>query len=516
MEEKTALQNLEAKNAEAKAGGGQARIDKQHEAGKMTARERLELLFDPGTFREIDRFVTHRCTDFDMDKKQFLGDAVVTGYGTVDGRTVFAFAQDFTVYGGSLSKVVAEKICKAMDQALKNGAPFVGLNDSGGARVQEGVDSLAGYGDIFLRNTLCSGVIPQISVIMGPCAGGAVYSPAITDYIFMVDNTSHMFITGPGVIETVTGEKVSMENLGGSRPHANVSGVSHFAMPDERTCLQNVRRLLAYFPSNNMEDSPSYDVEDPTDREDPELETLVPANPNQPYDVHEVIARVVDQGSFMETHGGYAQNLTVGYATLGGKAVGIVANNAMHKAGCLDIDASLKGARHVRFCDAFNIPIITFCDVPGFLPGVHQEHGGIIKHGAKMIYAYAEATVPKITVVLRKAYGGAYIVMGSKHLRSDINYSYPGGEIAVMGPEGAVNVVFRKQIKGADDPKAKRQELIDEYREKFSNPYVAAGRGYIDEVINPRQTRQKLIEALALLRNKRDSSPPKKHGSIPL
>jgi len=516
METRKAIVKLERMNTQAKLGGGQKRIEAQHEAGKMTARERLERLFDPGSFREIDRFVTHRCTDFEMEKSVIPGDAVVIGYGTVDQRTVFAYAQDFTVFGGSLSKVVAEKICKVMDLAMKNGAPCVGLNDSGGARVQEGVDSLAGYGDIFLRNTLASGVVPQISVIMGPCAGGAVYSPAITDYIYMVDKTSHMFITGPGVIESVTGEKVSMADLGGAGAHAVTSGVAHFAMPDEATCLQAVRRLLSYFPANNMDDSPAYQVEDPAGREAPELDTLIPENPNQPYDVHEVIERVFDRGSFMETHAHYAQNLVVGYATLGGKAVGIVANNAMVKAGCLDIDASLKGSRHVRFCDAFNIPIVTLCDVPGFLPGVDQEHGGIIKHGAKMIYAYAEATVPKITVVLRKSYGGAYLVMGSKHLRSDINYAYPDGEIAVMGAAGAVNVVFRKQIQAAADPNAEREKLVEEYREKFSNPYAAAGRGYIDEVIFPRETRRKLIEALAMLRNKRDTLPPKKHGNIPL
>jgi len=516
MGEKKASINLKSKDAQALLGGGQERIDKQHDSGKLTARERLDQLFDPGTFREIDRFVTHRCTDFDMDKIKFLGDAVVTGYGTIDGRTVFAFAQDFTVFGGSLSKVVAEKVCKIMDLALKNGAPLVGLNDSGGARVQEGVDSLAGYGEIFLRNTICSGAIPQISVIMGPCAGGAVYSPAITDYVFMVDKTSHMFITGPGVIETVTGEKVTMEQLGGAASHSGISGVAHFAMPDEPTCLATVRRLLSYFPASNAEDPPVYENDDPPDRETPEIESLIPENPNQPYDVHEVINLAMDAGSFLETHANYAQNITVGYATLSGRAVGVVANNPAHKAGALDIDASLKGARHVRFCDAFNIPIITFCDVPGFLPGTHQEHGGIIKHGAKLIYAYSEATVPKICIVLRKAYGGAYLVMGSKHLRGDINYAYPGGEIAVMGPEGAVNVVFRKQIDAAPDSKARRKELIDEYREKFSNPFIAAGRGYIDEVIYPAQTRQKLIEALRLLRHKQDTLPPKKHGNIPL
>lgn len=516
MDERTSLEKLREMNTLALLGGGAERIAKQHAAGKLTARERLEKLFDPGTFRELDRFVVHRCHDFGMEKQPVLGDAVVTGYGLVNGRTVFAFAQDFTVFGGSLSRVVADKICKAMDLSLQNGAPFVGLCDSGGARVQEGVDSLAGYGDIFLHNTLASGVVPQISVIMGPCAGGAVYSPAITDFVFMVDRTSHMFITGPNVIETVTGEKVSMDQLGGAATHTAVSGVAHFAYPDDASCLAGVRRLLGYFPSNNTEDAPVYQTADPPDRESPELETLVPANPNLPYDVHEIIARVVDGGTFVEVHAAYAGNLVVGYATLGGRSVGIVANNPAVKAGCLDLEASMKGARFVRCCDCFNIPILTFCDVPGFLPGVQQEYGGIIKHGAKMIYAYAEATVPKITLVLRKAYGGAYIVMGSKQLRADINYSYPGAEVAVMGPEGAVNVVFKKQIDQAADPKAEREKLIREYREKFANPVVAAGLGYLDEVIEPRQTRRKLYEALLLLRNKHDTLPPKKHGNIPL
>ncbi len=516
MDKKSPIDRLEEMNAQALLGGGENAIAAQHEAGKLTARERLALLFDLGSFREIDRFVVHRCNDFGMADKKVLGDAVVTGYGTINQRTVFAYAQDFTVWGGSLSEVVAEKICKVMDLALKNGAPIVGLNDSGGARVQEGVASLKGYGEIFYRNTMASGVIPQITAILGPCAGGAVYSPAITDYIFMVDRISHMFITGPGVIETVTGEKVGMEELGGSEAHASISGVAHFALPDEHTCLATVRRLLSYFPSNNHEESPSYVVEDPAEREDAALDTLVPENPNLPYDVSELIQRVVDHNSFLPTHAHYAPNLVIGFATLGGKAVGIVANNPAQKAGALDIDASLKGARHVRFCDAFNIPIVTFCDVPGFLPGVHQEHGGIIKHGAKLIYAYAEATVPKITVVLRKAYGGAFIVMGSKHLAADINYAYPAAEIAVMGPDGAVNVVFRKDIAAAADPAARRQELIDEYRAKFANPNIAAGRGFIDEVIVPRQTRRKLIEALRLLRNKRAQLPPKKHGNIPL
>ncbi|MDP8222009.1 MAG: acyl-CoA carboxylase subunit beta [Candidatus Lernaella stagnicola] len=516
MSEKDALQRLQETNRQALLGGGQERIDKHHAGGKMIARERLETLFDPGSFREIDRFVVHRCHDFGMEGKQILGDSVVIGYGTVEGRTAFAYAQDFTTFGGSLSGVAAQKICKAMDLAMTNGAPLIGLNDSGGARVQEGVVSLGGYGDIFLRNTLASGVIPQISVIMGPCAGGAVYSPGITDFVFMVEKTSHMFITGPNVIKTVTGEDVTFDTLGGAGPHTSTSGVAHFAYPDETTTLQAVRRLLSYFPSNNTDDPPIYDVNDPVDREDPELDTLVPENPNQPYDVRDVIHRVVDVQSFMEVHANFAPNIVVGYATFGGRPVGIVANQAAAKAGTLDIDASVKGARFVRCCDAFNIPIVTFCDVPGFLPGTDQEYGGIIRHGAKLIYAYSEATVPKITVVLRKAYGGAYVVMGSKHLRTDINYSYPGGEIAVMGPDGAVNIVFKKQIKTAEDPKAERGKLVGEYREKFASPYIAAGRGYIDEVIVPRQTRRKIYEALMLLRNKQDDLPPKKHGNIPL
>ena len=516
MSDKTPLQRLQEFDAQAKLGGGQARIDKHHADGKLTARERLETLFDPGTFREIDRFVTHRCVDFGMDDNQILGDSVVIGYGTVAQRTVFAYAQDFTAFGGSLSGVAAEKICKVMDLALTNGAPLVGLNDSGGARVQEGVVSLGGYGDIFLRNTIASGVIPQISVIMGPCAGGAVYSPGITDFVFMVDKTSHMFITGPNVIKTVTGEEVSFDALGGAGTHTSISGVAHFAYSDEPTTLQAVRQLLSYFPSNNTEDAPVYEVADPPEREDPALDTLVPENPNQPYDVREVINRVFDVNSFMEVHANFAANICVGYATLGGRSVGIVANQAAVKAGALDIDASVKGARFVRCCDAFNIPIITLCDVPGFLPGTDQEYGGIIRHGAKLIYAYAEATVPKITVILRKAYGGAYVVMGSKHLRTDINYAYPTGEVAVMGPAGAVNIVFKNQIKEAADPKAEREKLVDEYREKFASPYIAAARGYVDEVIVPRQTRRKLYEALLMLQNKQDDLPPKKHGNIPL
>jgi acetyl-CoA carboxylase carboxyltransferase component len=516
MGEKTALDKLREMNEQAELGGGQGRIDKHHDQGKMIARERMAALFDPGTFRELDRFVTHRCHDFDMEETQILGDSVVIGYGTVEGRTAFAYGQDFTSFGGSLSEVAAAKICKAMDLAMQNGAPLIGLNDSGGARVQEGVVSLGGYGDIFLRNTLASGVVPQISVIMGPCAGGAVYSPGITDFVFMVDKTSHMFITGPNVIKTVTGEDVTFDELGGAGAHTTISGVVHFAYPDETATLQAVRRLLGYLPSNNTEEPPALETADPPDRESPELDTLIPENPNQPYDVREVIARVFDLDSFMEVHANFAPNIVVGYARLGGHTVGIVANQAAAKAGTLDIDASVKGARFVRCCDAFNVPIITLCDVPGFLPGTDQEYGGIIRHGAKLIYAYAEATVPKITVVLRKAYGGAYVVMGSKHLRTDVNYAYPTAEIAVMGPSGAVNIVFKKQIKASDDPKAEREKLVGEYRDKFASPYIAAGRGYIDEVIVPRQTRRKLYEALMMLRNKQDDLPPKKHGNIPL
>jgi acetyl-CoA carboxylase carboxyltransferase component len=510
------IEKLNQMREQARLGGGQERIDKQHAKGKMTARERLEKLLDPGSFHEIDAFVTHRATTFGLEEKKFLGDSVVTGWGTVGGRQVYVFAQDFTVVGGSLSEVHAEKICKVMDLAMKNGAPIVGLDDSGGARIQEGVTSLAGYGYIFLRNVMASGVVPQLSVIMGPCAGGAVYSPAITDFTFMVKDTSHMFITGPDVVRAVTREEVSFEELGGAMTHNTKSGVAHFAAQDEAHCLGLVRQLLSYVPQNNLEDPPFSPTADPADRLDEELQTIVPDNPNKPYDMKDIIQRVVDDGHFFEVHEHWAQNIIVGFARFGGFSAGIVANQPMVLAGALDIDASNKAARFVRFCDAFNVPIVTFTDVPGYLPGVAQEHGGIIRNGAKLIWAFAEATVPKVTVITRKAYGGAYIVMSSKHLRGDVNYAWPTAEIAVMGPEGAVNVVFRKEVAEADDPETKRQELVEEYREEFANPYIAAARGYIDDVIEPAETRPRIIEALKMLQNKRDTNPPKKHGSIPL
>jgi acetyl-CoA carboxylase carboxyltransferase component len=510
------IEKLNHMREQARMGGGQERIDKQHAKGKMTARERLEKLLDPGTFREIDSFVTHRATTFGLDEKKHLGDSVVTGWGSIGGRQVYVFAQDFTVVGGSLSEVHAEKICKVMDLAMKNGAPVIGLDDSGGARIQEGVTSLAGYGYIFLRNVMASGVVPQISAIMGPCAGGAVYSPAITDFVFMVQDTSHMFITGPDVVKAVTREEVSFEELGGAMTHNSKSGVAHFAAQDEEYCLGLIRQLLTYIPQNNLEDPPFFPTADPADRLDEELQAIVPDNPNKPYDMKDIIRRVVDDGHFFEVHEHWAQNVVVGFARFGGFSVGIVANQPMVMAGALDIDASNKAARFVRFCDAFNIPLVTFTDVPGYMPGVNQEHGGIIRNGAKLIWAFAEATVPKVTVITRKAYGGAYIVMSSKHLRGDVNYAWPTAEIAVMGPEGAVNVVFRKEVAEADDPDAKRQELVEEYREEFANPYIAAARGYIDDVIEPAETRPRIIEALKLLQNKRDTNPPKKHGNIPL
>ncbi len=500
----------------AELGGGEARRRRQHEAGKLTARERIDRLFDPGSFEEIDKLVTHRCRDFGMADQLIPGDGVVAGWGRVDGRPVYAFAQDFTVFGGSLSETNAAKICKIMDLAMKMGAPIVGLNDSGGARIQEGVLSLGGYADIFLRNTLASGVVPQISAIMGPCAGGAVYSPAITDFIVMVEGTSYMFVTGPDVIRAVTHEEVTKEQLGGALTHNQTSGVAHFAVPDDRACLQLIRDLLSYLPSNNLEDPPRRETDDPADREDPSLDRLVPASPNQPYDMLDLIHAVVDGGEFLEVHRLFARNLIVGFARLGGRPVGIVANQPAHLAGTLDIDASVKGARFVRFCDAFNIPLVTFEDVPGFLPGTRQEYGGIIKHGAKLLYAFAEATVPKVTVITRKAYGGAYCVMASKHIRTDVNFAWPTAEIAVMGPEGAVNILYKRELDAAADPEALRAEKVAEYRRKLANPYVAASRGFIDEVIRPRQTRPKLIAALARLENKRDRNPPKKHGNIPL
>jgi propionyl-CoA carboxylase beta chain len=500
----------------AELGGGEERLKKQRDAGKLTARERIELLFDPDTFEEIDKFVTHRCLDFGMAEQVVPGDGVVAGQGRVNGRVVYAFAQDFTVFGGSLSETNAAKIVKIMDLAMKMGAPIVGLNDSGGARIQEGVLSLAGYADIFLRNTLASGVVPQISAIMGPCAGGAVYSPAITDFTIMVKRTSYMFVTGPDVIKTVTHEEVTKEELGGAMTHNEKSGVAHFAVEDDRECLLLVRDLLAFLPSNNVDDPPRVDSADPADRGDESLDTIVPASPNQPYDMLDVIHAIVDEGYFLEVHRHYAKNIIVGFARLGGRPVGIVANQPAYLAGTLDIDASVKGARFVRCCDAFNIPLVTFEDVPGFLPGTVQEYGGIIRHGAKLLFAFAEATVPKLTVITRKAYGGAYCVMSSKHIRTDVNYAWPTAEIAVMGAEGAVNILYKRELDAARDLAAARAAKIAEYREKFANPYVAASRGFVDEVIPPRRTRQKLITALANLDTKRDKNPPKKHGNIPL
>jgi propionyl-CoA carboxylase beta chain len=501
---------------QAELGGGKERIAKQHEAGKLTARERIDLLLDPGSFQELDKLVTHRATDFGMADKKIPGDGVVTGYGTVDGRKVFVFAQDFTVFGGSLSGAYAQKICKVMDLAVRVGAPIVGLNDSGGARIQEGVESLAGYADIFLRNTLTSGVVPQISLILGPCAGGAVYSPAITDFIVMAKNTSYMFITGPDVIKTVTHEEVTKEALGGAVAHNQKSGVAHFAAENEQAAIVLTRELLSYLPSNNVDDAPAVPSDDDAAREEPALATLVPSNPNKPYDIKELIKLVVDQKHFFEVQEHYAKNIVVGFARMNGRTVGVVANNPAVLAGCLDIDASVKGARFVRFCDCFNIPLVTFVDVPGFLPGTTQEWGGIIKHGAKLLYAFAEATVPKVTVITRKAYGGAYDVMASKHIRADINYAYPTAEIAVMGPDGAVNIVFRKELDGAKDAVAEKSRLVAEYREKFANPFKAAELGYIDEVIRPEATRSKIVRALEMLKDKRQENPPRKHGNIPL
>jgi len=510
------LDELRRRESEADAGGGPERIAKRHERGLLTARERVEMLFDAGSFVEIDKLRVHRCGDFGMEKSRVAGDGIVTGYGTVDGRTVFGFAQDFTVLGGSLSHTVAEKICKIMDMAMKAGAPVVGLNDSGGARIQEGVESLGGYADIFCANTLASGVVPQISGILGPCAGGATYSPALTDFIFMVDKTSFMFITGPEVIKSVTREEVTQEDLGGGNTHNSRSGVAHFLAPDDAGCIALIRRLLGYLPLNNMEDPPVVECSDPLERLTPELERLIPENPNQPYDMSIIVEATVDAGSFFEVHKGFARNAIVGFARIGGRTVGIVANQPTVLAGCLDCDASNKIARFIRFCDCFNIPIITFEDVPGYLPGTQQEWGGIIRHGAKIVYAYAEATVPKVTVITRKAYGGAYCVMGSKHIRTDVNLAYPGAEIAVMGADGAVNIVFRGELAKADDPKAKREEFVADYRRRFANPFRAAELGYIDGVIRPSETRVRIAQALAMLANKRDTNPPKKHGNIPL
>ena len=513
MNKRDLLSDLERR---AEEGGGPERVRRQHEAGKLTARERMELLFDAGTFEETDKLVTHRCRDFGMADQIVPGDGVVTGHGRIDGRPVHAFAQDFTVFGGSLSETNAAKIVKIMDLAMKLGTPVVGLNDSGGARIQEGVVSLGGYADIFLRNTLASGVIPQISAIMGPCAGGAVYSPAITDFTIMVRHTSYMFVTGPDVIKMVTHEKVSKEELGGAMRHNETSGVAHFAVENDRDCLALIRELLGFMPSNNLGESPRAESADSIDRQDEKLERLVPDAPNQPYDMLDLIHTVADDGNFLEVHRHYARNLIVGFARLGGHSVGVVANQPAHLAGTLDIDASTKGARFVRFCDAFNIPLVTFEDVPGFLPGTVQEYGGIIRHGAKLLYAFAEATVPKVTLITRKAYGGAYCVMSSKHIRTDFNYAWPTAEIAVMGPDAAVSILYKRELEQAADPSAQRAERVAEFRERFANPQVAASRGFIDEVIRPRETRRKLILALASLETKRDRNPPKKHGNIPL
>jgi propionyl-CoA carboxylase beta subunit len=503
-------------NERAEAGGGAERARRQHEQGKLLARERLNILLDSGSFVELDRLRTHDCTDFGMEQQKFFGDAVVTGYGAIDSRLVYVYSQDFTVFGGSLSRVVADKICKVMDMALKNGAPIIGINDSGGARIQEGVDSLAGYGEIFQRNVMASGVVPQITAILGPCAGGAVYSPAITDFIFMLKTNSYMFITGPDVIKTVTHEEVSKETLGGAETHAGRSGVAHFAAGSEKDCLLMIRDLIGFLPGNNQEDPPFRPNTDDPLRRDKRLRSLIPDNPNRPYDMKELITAVVDEGYFYEVQAEFARNILVGFAHLGGRSVGIVANQPANLAGCLDINAAVKAARFIRFCDCFNIPVVTFVDVPGFLPGTEQEYHGIIRHGAKLLYAYAEATVPKVTVVTRKAYGGGYIVMASKHLRGDINFAYPTAEIAVMGPEGAINIVFRDELQKAAEPANAREQLIAKYRDTFANPFKAAESGYIDGIIYPEETRPTLIRALDMLKNKQDHHPPKKHGNIPL
>jgi propionyl-CoA carboxylase beta chain len=510
------VDRLEELDKQAKLGGGQKRIEEQHAKGKLTARERIALLLDPESFNELDRFVVHQCTEFGMGEKKVLGDGVVTGYGTIDGRLVYVFSQDFTVFGGSLGEMFAKKVCKLMDLAMKTGAPVIGLNDSGGARIQEGVASLAGYGDIFFRNVTSSGVVPQISAVMGPCAGGAVYSPALTDFIIMVDKTSHMFITGPDVVKTVLGQEVTFEELGGAMVHSQTSGVTHFIARDEEHCVQIVKRLLSYLPSNYLEDPPVVETGDDPNRTDESLARILPDDPDKPYDVKEVIYRVVDNGEFFEIQSLWAQNIVIGFARLNGRTIGVVANQPAHYSGALDINSSMKAGRFVRFCDAFNIPIITFVDVPGFLPGMEQEHGGIIKHGSKLLYAYCEATVPKITVILRKDYGGAYDVMGSKHSGADINYAWPTAEIAVMGPHGAINIIFRKEIAGAKDPKQKHSELVSEYRQKFASPYIAAQKGYIDEVIEPAETRPKLVSALESLATKREVRPSRKHSNLPL
>ncbi len=510
------LEELRALRQEAELGGGQERIDAQHARGRLTARERLDLLLDKGSFREADMFATHRTSDFGLDQHKVLGDSVVTGWGTIEGRLVYVYSQDFTVFGGSLGEVHAAKICKILDMALKNGAPIIGLNDSGGARIQEGVVSLGGYADIFLRNTLASGVIPQISAIMGPCAGGAVYSPALTDFIFMVRNSSYMFVTGPDVVKSVTQEDVSFEELGGAEVHASTSGVCHYVAESEADCLGLIRVLLSFLPQNNMEDPPFVPTQDDRLRTETALDSIVPEDSSRPYDVRDIIRLIVDDGDFFELHETYAQNIVIGFGRLGGHSVGIVANQPAVLAGVLDINASDKAARFVRLCDSFNVPLVTFVDVPGFMPGTAQEHGGIIRHGAKLLYAYCEATVPKITVVTRKAYGGAYDVMSSKHIRGDLNLAWPGAELAVMGPDGAVSIIFRKELAEAEDPEARKAELVAEYREKFANPYIAASRGFLDAVIEPRHTRPRVINALEMLSNKRDANPAKKHGNIPL
>ncbi|SMO72773.1 acyl-CoA carboxylase subunit beta [Gracilimonas mengyeensis] len=509
-------ERLQELRKEALKGGGEARIEKQHDKGKLTARERIDLLLDKGSFEEIDKFVTHRSTAFGLDKKKIYGDGVVTGHGKIHGRPVYVFSQDFTVFGGSLSETHAEKICKIMDLAMKNGVPLIGLNDSGGARIQEGVSSLGGYAEVFWRNSMASGVIPQISAVMGPCAGGAVYSPALTDFVFMVENTSYMFVTGPNVVKTVTHEEVTSEELGGASAHNTKSGVSHFSSPNDAVCLNDIRELMKYIPQNCEEKVPEIESREPDAAKAKALDDLVPLNPNKPYDIHDVIDGIMDKDSFYEVHKDYADNIVVGFARLDGRSVGVVANQPLSLAGVLDIDASLKGARFVRFCDAFNIPLVVFEDVPGFLPGTDQEWGGIIKHGAKLLYAFCEATVPKMTVITRKAYGGAYDVMNSKHIRADYNVAWPTSEIAVMGTKGAVEIIFRKEIAKADDPEAKQKELEDEYSENFAHPYLAAGRGFIDDVIHPHETREKLIKALELSHNKVDSIPKKKHDNLPI
>lgn len=510
------IAELRQLQAEAQHGGGHKRIEAQHKKGKLTARQRIDLLLDPGSFNELDMFVTHRASDFGLQEQKILGDGVVTGYGQIEGRLMYVFSQDFTVFGGSLSEAHAEKICKIMDLAMKNGAPVIGLNDSGGARIQEGVVSLGAYANIFLRNTLASGVVPQISAIMGPCAGGAVYSPAITDFIFMVEETSYMFVTGPNVLKAVTHEDVTFEELGGARIHNTTSGIAHFACPSEQDCIRQIRQMMTFLPLNNLDDPPLIPSTDTPTRTEEALDSIIPDNPTKPYDMKTVIHYIMDNGEFFEIQEHFAQNIIIGFAHLNGRSIGIVAQQPRALAGVLDINASDKAARFVRFCDCFNIPIITFVDVPGFLPGVGQEHNGIIRHGAKLLYAYCEATVPKITVITRKAYGGAYDVMSSKHVRGDINYAWPTAEIAVMGAEGAVNILFKDEIEKAANPELRRKELITEYTEKFANPYIAASRGYIDEVIEARSTRVKLITALEMLKNKRDTNPPKKHGNIPL